>query len=154
MAKNDKKAPSADAPDTTPSESAAEATSDDIGTPLTNPDGSPRSDAEIAELFGNPVPTDPPAESPAHAGMVVSGPPAGTMTQAQLNGASDLSTQITQYENKLGELEGQILSVGDKYPEWLEGLVEAMSRYGMSNTDEAFDVSVSAPLTYIRLRHG
>lgn len=130
-----KKNASADAPSTKPAETAE--------TPETT-SSEPISNDEAATL----------TEEPTHAAMVVAGAPAGTMTQAQLNKSGDLSVTIAQYEEKLASLEGQILDLGSKYPEWMEGLVECMSRYGMSNSDEAMDVSVNAPLVYIRLRHG
>jgi hypothetical protein len=139
MAKNDKK-PSADAQAAQTSETP-EATSTEAETQV--------SEAQIAELF-----EDTKSEEPAQVAVLVAGAPASAMTQAQVTAAGDIGSRIAQYEGKLADLEGQILSIGDKYPEWMESLLETMSRYGMSNADDAFDVSVNAPLTYIRLRHG
>lgn len=136
MAKNDKK-PGADA-------QAANTTAE---TPET------QETLETTEAV-DVVVEDEKSEEPAHAAMLVAGAPASAMTQTQLNEASDVGSRITQYEAKLAELEGQIISIGDKYPEWTEGLLETMTRYGMSNSDDTFDVSVNAPLVYIRLRHG
>lgn len=140
MAKQEKKAPSADAPDTKTSESAEE-TTQTAGVDATS---GPNDGLDVQ------VESDP----PAHEAMVVAGAPAGTMTQAQLNQSGDIAVTIAQYESKLAQLEGQIYDLANKYPEWMDGLAECMSRYGMSNSEEALDVSVNAPLVYIRLRHG
>lgn len=119
------------------------------------PEVVPEAPVEVDVVVDTPADAAPePEAAPAHAAMVVAGAPATAMTQAQINADGDLKSRIKQMEAGLQQLELQVIGLADKYPDWSEGLMDAMGRYGMANNDEAFDVSVNAPLTYINLRHG
>lgn len=96
--------------------------------------------------------TSAPAESTAV--TVVDSAPKSAMTPAALTAASTAANTLEQYEAGLARLETHILDLGSKYPEWEEALMDVLQRYGRSSGGDAFDVSVNAPMTYFRLRHG
>ena len=88
------------------------------------------------------------------AASIVPHVPTSALTQKALTQQSDLGSRIAQFEGGLADLEERINALADKYPEYAPGLLDMLMRYGMSSTDDALDVSVRAPATYIRLRHG
>lgn len=148
MKKPDKKNAGADAPDTQDaSDVAIDVT--DIETPA----------EAVAQSTGEDTPSEvaPSDEAPSEAAsvaVVVDKVPDSAMTASSLTKTEALEKKVAQYEAGLLELESQVFELGDKYPQYADALADIMSRYGQSSVDEAIDVSVRAPATYIKLRHG
>lgn len=101
------------------------------------------------------TPTETVTETPAtETPQIVADVPATALTQRALTRNSADAATAEQLDEALARIELRVLDLADKYPQWSEGLTDAMARYGKSGRSESLDVSVGMPLTYIRLRHG